>query len=342
MLPPREPSDRTIGRRTAGPPGPAACPEPSRTIVIVRAIQDWRRGIQLGPSSAGRIGPAGADRAAARRRALRHGLAIAGVIAAAWMYLVVGDATWRHPAADGLIYWAVNPADPYPGATVGGKDAYLYSPAFAQVFWLIGRLPREVFIVGWTLLLAVVAVWLARPWPASLLVLALPVSEEVMIGNIHLLLAAAIVIGFRWSGTWAFTLLTKVTPGVGLVWFAARSEWRALIVAATATASVAAISFILAPGVWADWFRLLRSDGGSESSRLLLRLGAAAAIAAWGAITDRRWTVPLAAMMALPIVWMDSFSMLLGCVALSRDVPASGRPSWPFGRPRPIESQAEG
>jgi hypothetical protein len=290
----------------------------------------------------GRIDPADADRAAARRRALRHGLAIAGIIAAAWMYLVVGDATWRHPAADGLIYWSVNPANPYPGATVGGKDAYLYSPAFAQVFWLIGRLPREVFVVGWTAFLAAVAVWLARPWPASLLVLALPVSQEVMIGNIHLLLAAAIVVGFRWSGTWAFVLLTKVTPGVGLVWFAARREWRALIVAAMATIAVAAVSFVLAPGVWADWVRLLRSDGGGESSRLLVRLGAAAGVAAWGAVTDRRWTVPLAAMMALPIVWMDSFSMLLGCVALSRNRPAPGRPRWPFGRPRLTGTQASG
>lgn len=278
--------------------------------------------------------------ATARRRALRHGLAIAGVIAAIWMYAVVGDPTWRHPAADGLVYWSVNPADPYPGATVGGKDAFLYSPAFAQVFWLIGRLPREVFIVGWTIFLAGVAIWLARPWPASLLVLALPVSQEVMIGNIHLLLAAAIVLGFRWSGTWAFVLLTKVTPGVGLVWFAVRREWRALLAAGLTTGGIAAISLILAPGAWADWLRLLRSDGGSESSRLLIRLAVAGAVAAWGAAADRRWAVPLAAMLALPIIWMDSFSMLLGCVALSGHVP--NRPAWPFGRPGSVTAQSVG
>jgi hypothetical protein len=127
-----------------------------------------------------------------QQRALRHGLAIAGVIAAAYMYIVVGDDTWRRPTADGLIYWGVNPGDPYAGATVGGVNAYLYSPAFAQVFALIGRVPREAFQVGWTLFLAAVAVWLARPWPASLLVLALPVSQEILIGQIHLLLAAAI------------------------------------------------------------------------------------------------------------------------------------------------------
>lgn len=252
-----------------------------------------------------------------QRRAVRHGLAIAGVIFAAYMYLIVGDDTWRRPTADGLIYWGVNPADPYAGATVGGANAYLYSPAFAQVFSVIGRVPREAFQVGWTLFLAAVAVWLARPWPASLLVLALPVSQEILIGQIHLLLAAAIVLGFRWAGTWSFVLLTKVTPGVGLLWFAVRREWRALAIALGTTAAIAAVSFVVAPGVWQDWIALLRHDGGTQSSVLLVRIAIAAVIVIWGARTERRWTVPLAAMLALPVVWMDSFSMLLGCVAVS-------------------------
>ncbi|HEY6568712.1 MAG TPA: glycosyltransferase family 87 protein [Candidatus Limnocylindrales bacterium] len=252
-----------------------------------------------------------------QRRAVRHGLAIAGVIAAAYMYVVVGDPTWRNPAADGLVYWGVNVSDPYAGATVGGANAYLYSPAFAQVFALIGRLPREVFTVAWTVFLALVAWWLARPWPASLLVLALPVSQEILIGNIHLLLAAAIVLGFRWAGTWAFVLLTKVTPGVGLLWFAARREWRALAIALGTTAVIAAVSFVISPDAWRDWLALLRHDGGTQSSTLLVRLAIAAVIVVWGARTERRWTVPLAAMLALPVVWMDSFSMLLGCVAVS-------------------------
>ena len=281
------------------------------------------------------------DAGASRRRALRDGLAIAGVIAAAWMYLVVGDQTWRHPAADGLVYWAVNPSNPYPGATVGGKDAYLYSPAFAQVFWLVGRLPREVFIAGWTALLAGVALWLARPWPIALLVLALPVSQEVMIGNVHLLLAAAIVLGFRWPGAWAFVLLTKVTPGVGLLWFLVRREWRSLAIALGVTAAIAAVSYALAPSPWVDWLRLLRSDGTGESSSLIIRLAAAAAIVVWGAWTDRRWTVPLAAMLALPVVWSDSFSMLLGCVAVSGHVrrPMEAPSSLPWRNRRAEEAR---
>jgi hypothetical protein len=263
-----------------------------------------------------------------QQRALRHGLALGGVIVAAWMYIVVGYPNFEKPGGDALVYWGVNLADPYAGSTVGGANAYLYSPAFAQAFAVLGSLPRGVFVVAWSAFLALVAWWLARPWPASLLVLALPVSAEIFIGNIHLLLAAAIVLGFRWPGTWAFVLLTKITPGIGLVWFAARGEVRALVIALGTTVLIAGGSFILAPTLWTDWVAVLRHDGGTQASGLLLRIGAAALIAVWGGRTDRRWTVPLAAMIALPVIWLDSFSMLLGCVAVSgsAELRAASRP----------------
>ena len=257
-----------------------------------------------------------------RRHAIRHGLAVAGVIAAAYVYVVLGDGTWRKPGADALVYWAVDPADPYAGSRLGGENAYLYSPAFAQLFAVFRVLPRELFVLVWIVLLAATAAWLARPWPAALLVLAWPLSQEVLIGNIHLLMAAAIVIGFRWPVAWAFVLLTKVTPGVGLLWFAVRREWRHLAIALGATAAIIAVSYALAPNLWSDWIAFLRVAGGDGGSTLLVRLVIAAAVVTWGARTDRAWTVPLAAMIALPFIWSDSFSMLLGCVALSRWRPA--------------------
>ena len=51
-------------------------------------------------------------------------------------------------------------------------------------------------------------------------------TVELAGGNISLLLAVAIVVGFRWPAAWAFVLLTKVTPGIGLLWFVVRREWR--------------------------------------------------------------------------------------------------------------------
>lgn len=252
-----------------------------------------------------------------RRRAIRHGAVLAGVIVTGYVYVVLRDPSWSQIGTDSLVYWAADPENLYAGATVGGDNAYLYSPAFAQAFAIFRLLPPYVFVVVWAALNIVVAVRLARPWPAALLALSLPVSQEILMGNIHILLAGAMVVGFRYPAAWSFVLLTKVTPGIGLLWFAVRREWRALGVAVGATGAIVAVSFAIAPEQWVAWLDLLRQDGGQESSRLLLRLVLAAALIVWGALTDRRWVVPAAGLLALPVIWMDSFSMLLGCVALA-------------------------
>ena len=80
-------------------------------------------------------------------------------------------------------------------------------------------LPWPVFVGCWIAFLALVYVWLVGPWWLPLLAFA-PFLIELRMANVHLLLAAAIVLGFRWPATWAFVLLTKVTPGIGLLWFA--------------------------------------------------------------------------------------------------------------------------
>jgi len=36
----------------------------------------------------------------------------------------------------------------------------------------------------------------------------------------------------------------------------------------------------------------------------------------WGARTDRRWTVPVASMLALPALWYGGLSMMLAVIPL--------------------------
>ena len=62
---------------------------------------------------------------------------------------------------------------------------------------------------------------------------------------------------FRWPGTWSFVLLTKVTPGIGLLWFAARREWRNLAIALGVTAAIVAVSMAIDPALWRSWIELL-------------------------------------------------------------------------------------
>ena len=87
-------------------------------------------------------------------------------------------------------------------------------------------LPWQAYMAaGPLILLGAVVVLTGRRWLAVGVVLGL---IELAGGNIHLLLAAAIVLGFRWPWTWSLVLLTKITPGIGLLWFVVRREWRNL------------------------------------------------------------------------------------------------------------------
>jgi hypothetical protein len=137
------------------------------------------------------------------------------------------------------------------------------------------------------------------------------------------------VLGFRWPAAWAIVLLTKITPGIGLLWFAVRREWRSLAIALGTTAAIAAISIVILPDQWSAWVDVVirnAGKGGTWASvpiPLWFRLPIAVAVVVWGARTDRRWTVPVASMLALPALWYGGISMLLAVIPL---LPARSRP----------------
>lgn len=214
----------------------------------------------------------------------------------------------------------------------GDPLAFVYSPAFAQLLQPFRLLPQPVFDLVWRGLAVAALFALTGPW-AVLFTLAPPVVGEVRGGNIHLFLGLAIVLGFRRPWLWSFVLLTKVTPGVGLIWFAVRREWRALGIALGATAAIATISAILAPHLWAEWVGLLTTvqlPGQNPALiplPLLPRLAAAAALVAWGASQNRPWVVPVGATLALPALWMTGLSMLVAVVPVTlREIGLRNRP----------------
>ena len=208
---------------------------------------------------------------------------------------------------------------PYASSGVGEHSTYLYSPAFAQFLSPAYGLSFDAFFVLWTIASIAVLYWLVRPWPWALLILFLPWTYELFVGQVHLFIAAAIVVGFRYPAVWAFNVLTKVTPGVGLLWFAVRREWRPLAIALVTTAAIAVISFALAPTAWFDWVAFLRGSTGS-GELLYLRIAAAAVLVVAGALTGRRWTVPIAVWLALPVVWIESWVILLAIIRLREPV----------------------
>jgi hypothetical protein len=251
---------------------------------------------------------------------IHHVLVGLGVVFAAYYWLQL--TTTSGAPVDAQWYWSANPDNLYPHPELLERNGYNYSPAFELVVGWGRHLPFEAFAAIWRGVLLIVFVWLAGPLAAPIMFLP-PVASEINAGNIQILLAAAIVIGFRYPAAWAFVLLTKVTPGVGLLWFAFRRRWRALAVALGATVAITAITFTLWPDRWFGWFELLAAGSPPPvppyNLPLLPRLAAAAAIVALAAWRGWRWPVIVAAMLALPAFYFLSPSILVGVIPFARE-----------------------
>jgi hypothetical protein len=256
-------------------------------------------------------------------RALRDGAIVAGLLFLAYLFVVVAPQA-KTVGFDALSYWIYSIEDPY-RITHGTMGSFVYSPVAARLFQLDALLPFWQFLWLWLALLVGTVLWLGgrRRW---LWILAFPpVAFELYHGNIHLLIAAAIALGFRYPAAWAFVLVTKVTPGIGLLWFAIRREWRNLAIALGVTGVLVAVSLVVDFRLWQEWIdkELLVSLRQPPSQPqlevpLLLRLPVAAALVAWGAWSNRKWTVPLAAAVAMPVLWISAFAVLAALPALGR------------------------
>lgn len=242
------------------------------------------------------------------------------------------------PPVDALLYWSTDLNHLY--GNVWGENAssfYVYPPVLAQVIAAIRPIGWPVFIASWTLLLFAATAYAGRRWALLLVIVGIVLFPFVgfsqpfqhpllypLIGNVQPLLVACVVAGFRFPGLWSVILLTKIGPGVGVLWFAFRREWRAFGIALGTTALVAAISFLLAPSAWFDFIGFATRNASTASPNevvpipLSIRLLMSAALLFWGARTDRRWTVPVASgwaaialyhwtfvefWMAAPVLW---------------------------------------
>lgn len=224
-------------------------------------------------------------------------------------------------SVDAYAYWATAHGPLY-GQGAGAMGAYLYSPAFAQILTPLTILPWPLFATIWTGVNFAALWYLLGRWSLPSM-LFLPIPFEIISGNLHLLYAAAIVAGFRWSATWALLLLTKVTPGVGLLWFALRREWRPLAAALALSAVAAVASFLLDPSAWSGWLDILRASSSAPETvgwflpvPLLIRLPVAIAVVLMAAHLGQRWLVPVGVVVAMPVVWVNSLAVLAACVPL--------------------------
>lgn len=272
-------------------------------------------------------------------------IGLAVVLLHAWM---LGVAPWENDAYGFYVAWEGGLYD-IPWLEHG---AYVYAPPFAQAIAPLLLLPWEAFWAIWVALQTAALLLLAGPvWAAVILLLPWPslpgypnaVAATMWNGNPQLLLALGIAAGYRWPSAWALPLLMKVTPGIGLVWFAVRREWRRLAIAIIATLAVALVSMFLAFELWGQWLALLLQAGSADTLTkepilplvFAARLPIAVALIGWGAWTDRYWTVPVGCMLALPAIALGGFAVAVAAIPF---LGLPWAPRWPTlggGPPQP-------
>lgn len=263
------------------------------------------------------------DRLAARidlerwRSPLRVGGSAIGVVMLVVFFSVPG------PGFDFYAYWAVDLAEPY--RIADGFGAFHYAP---PVIWLAAPfklLPYDVGYVVWTALMAGLLVWMTRSWALAWCAFP-PVASELYHGNIDLLLAAALVVGFRVPAAWVLLPITKVTTGINLIWPVLRRDGRAIAaVALVGVAVIGASLLIQGIEVWRAWMehlivRMGRPEAGGAlmDVSLWLRLPIAIGVMVMAAVTNRRWLVPISVVLAMPLLWVHSLAALVAIQPLWR------------------------
>ena len=265
-------------------------------------------------------------------------------LVAVWLWISLSGV--RPSVVDATVYWRLDLDHLYDDSLVNRVGAYLYSPVFAQIGEPFTFLRWTVWYAAWSGISLVLLAWMMRP-AAALLTLAFPlVGNALWSGNIHFLTAAAAVLAVSVPVAWAFPLLTKVTPGVAILWHVGRREWRSLIIALGATAMVSAVSCVFAPHLWAEWVAVLRNSSEAPPVNTLLplslavRVVLAAAIVTIGGVRGWAWTIPVAMVVAQPVFWTAGLAVLVAVVPLSRPqaarvAPSDGEPAASSSAARP-------
>jgi hypothetical protein len=264
---------------------------------------------------------AGWSPTAGQRRAIRDGAIVGGLILnAALLIFLPRNFAWF---VDAPSWWLIDLSNLYGIANQGleGIGAFRFAPVVAWLMWPLTLLPWTVFLGTYLVLNLAAVAALGRGRGALLLLLAFPpVLLELLNANIHLFMALAIWTGMRWPGAWSFLLLTKVTPGVGVLWFAARGEWRNLAWSLGSTTAIVVAGFVIAPAQWLAWFESLMIATANpqvgDLPSLAVRLPVAAALIVFAARTDRAWLVPFGCLLAMPTIWLQSAALLAACFPL--------------------------
>jgi hypothetical protein len=262
------------------------------------------------------------------------GLVVLATIGAL-LLAVVATGHWAQPN-DEHAYWLAGQrllhGEPLydPTASANTPFAYWYPPVVAQLVAPVSAiLPSELFSWAWLALLLGCTWWLAgsRPLQFLALIAFVPVATELWFRNVHMILAVLVVLAIRrWPVLFAVGAAIKLSPGLGIVYLAARGRWRDAAMTAGVGAAILAISVVLAPDAWAQFVQVLSVRGPADASSFLpvpywIRAGLGLALAVVAGRMRPRLGEPLlvaALVVALPTLWFTALSMLAALVPIVR------------------------
>jgi len=234
------------------------------------------------------------------------------------------------------MYWRASErlSDLYPALWSEYSYNYASPPTIAQAFSLVRWLPWPVALVTWQLVLWTALWYATRPFTLPVVVagylglaldiplLAAPIGV-VLIGNAGMLLTAGAVATVRDPRAVAIPVLTKVGPGIALLWHAPRQWGPGLAVSGIVLASSVAYT----PSAWPEWIAFVAANvGQSPIGELAIPFAVRAPVGAAIVLLARRrqtpWLVPIGAGLAIPadygLSWVTVWVGALGLWARSR------------------------
>ena len=190
-------------------------------------------------------------------------------------------------------------ASPY-GSGYDRNLLFLYAPPWALIFAGVTWLPQPVQVGG--LFALEVLAWriCAGSWRRVGYLGMFPVfGFELAVGQINLLIAAAVALALRGDGRWAVVAaFAKLSPVLAI------RDWRRPL--------LVALLFLLATApvfwLWGEWVRqvVAYAAGGDDPIPYWVRLAVGIALVA----TRRRWAAGLAVFVAIPNVTPNSYVLL--------------------------------
>jgi hypothetical protein len=192
------------------------------------------------------------------------------------------------------------------------NEVFLYAPTWAVLFAVVSWLPREVLVVG--LIVLEVIGWrvCAGSWRRVGYLGLVPIfGFELAVGQINLIVAAAVALALRGDGRLAvLTALAKLSPALAI-----RDVRRPLIVLA-----ICLLVTIPVAGLWLDWAGQLQAATSIVAAPVpyVLRLGLAGGFL----LLRRKWATGLAVVVAIPNPTANVYVILAALMPETKRAPA--------------------